>query len=128
MTAISSRYAAHKFSSPFRDPATLCLVVSYAACEIIAGTRPLAQLANFVTPAVLDAVAQRAKVASNRPQTSGSRPRINLTRVRKARVMNVNQKVTEATVIMQDNERVRAMALRAELHRGRWRVAVLEMG
>jgi hypothetical protein len=43
-------------------------------------------------------------------------------------VVRVTPDAAEATVIIDDVDRVRAAALRVELHRGRWRVVVLEIG
>ncbi|WP_448631689.1 Rv3235 family protein [Cellulomonas soli] len=48
--------------------------------------------------------------------------------VRRVRVCAVDPHAAEATVIAHDGQRVRAVALRLETHRGAWRVTALEVG
>lgn len=111
------------------DPTALCCAVAHAATEVLRGVRPLAQLVRSVSPEVydqLEALTQVRAAARGRrgaPPTPQSR-----SRVRRARVVRVAHDAAEATVVIDDVDRVRAAALRVELHRGRWRVVVLEIG
>lgn len=114
---------------PPGDPTALCCAVAHAATEVLRGVRPLAQLVRSVSPEVfeqLEVLARLRSVARERrgaPPTPQSR-----SRVRRARVVKVSPEAAEATVVIDDVDRVRAAALRVELHRGRWRVVVLEIG
>jgi hypothetical protein len=111
--------------APLPDPTGLCCAVARGAIEAVRGDRPLAQLARAVTPEILDALTTRARLVQAIPRP-GSVPRP--VRVRRARVELVGTDVAEATVVVDDVDRVRAAAIRAEVHRGRWRVVALEIG
>ena len=111
------------------DPTALCCAVAHAATEILRGVRPLAQLVRSVSPEVHDQLEALARVRSAARGRRGSPPTPqSRSRVRRARVVRVAPGAAEATVIIDDVDRVRAAALRVELHRGRWRVVVLEIG
>lgn len=112
------------------DPTALCCAVAHAAMESLRGVRPLAQLARSVSPEVFDALHARAQVrASARRGVAPTAPVLaSSSRVRRARVVRIAPGIAEATVIVDDVDRVRAAALRVEEHRGRWRVVVLEIG
>ena len=111
------------------DPTGLCCAVARAAMESLRGIRPLSQLVRSVSPEVFDALHARSQVreqARNRPgapPVSQSRAR-----VRAARVIRLTPGSAEASVVIDDADRVRAAALRVEEHRGRWWVVVLEIG
>ncbi len=122
---------------PLPDPVQLCGAVTLAAVEVLAGTRPLAQLTRWVTPGVLDQVAtrfrrlaparaQRAAQLAARPEgTTAPAPRA---RVRSVRVSRIGPTVAEGSVVLYDGERVRAAAVRLQVHRQAWRVSVLQIG
>ncbi|GAA3814996.1 Rv3235 family protein [Cellulomonas soli] len=98
--------------------------VAHAVLEVLAGTRPLAQLARWVTPGVYEALRARTVLTVRVLGTgTGRRPL-----VRQVRVCAVDPHVAEATVVAHDGRRVRAVALRLETHRGAWRVTALEVG
>jgi hypothetical protein len=100
--------------------------VARGAVEAIRGDRPLAQLARAVTPEILEALTTRARLVRALPRPSGTVPRPVM--VRRARVVRLGPHVAEATVIVDDVDRVRAAAIRVEVHRGRWRAVALEIG
>lgn len=114
------------------DPTALCCAVAHAAIESLRGIRPLAQLARSVSPEIFDALHARAQVRAAARRRSGALPagqeRQLRSRVRRARVVRIAHDVAEATVVVDDVDRVRAAAVRVEEHRGRWRVVVLEIG
>lgn len=111
------------------DPTALCCAVAHAATEVLRGVRPLAQLVRSVSPEVYDQLEALARVRSAARERRGAPPTPqSRSRVRRARVVRVAPEAAEATVIIDDVDRVRAAALRVELHRGRWRVVVLEIG
>jgi hypothetical protein len=110
---------------PTGDPTSVCCSLVLAAVEALAGTRPVAQLARWVTPEVYEALSTRAALtvrvlgagaASRRPE------------VRRVRVCRLGEHVAEAGVVLDDGRRVRAVAVRLESWRGAWRAVALEIG
>jgi hypothetical protein len=107
------------------DPTRLCCAVVRGAVEVARGDRPVAQLARWVSPTVLEAIGTRAALVRGLPRpTRVPRPAL----VRRARVVRLGPTVAEASVVVEDVDRVRAAALRVEAHRGQWRVVALEIG
>jgi len=102
------------------DPTRLCGAVVVAAVEALRSTRPLAQLARWVSPAVYESLARAA-----RPAPSDA-PRGVV--VRSMRMCRIGPGVAEGTAVVHDGERVRAAAVRFEIHRGAWRATVLQIG
>ncbi|WP_372594891.1 Rv3235 family protein [Actinotalea sp.] len=129
---------------PLPDPVQLCGAVALAAVEVLAGTRPLAQLTRWVTPGLLDQLAGRQRLlapararraaevaaAANRagPRPSAPPAPAARARVRSVRVSRLGPTVAEGTVVLHDGDRVRAAAVRLEVHRRSWRVSVLQIG
>ena len=100
--------------------------IALAALEVLAGRRPVAQLARWLAPGRL-----RGRPGAQRPDRarpaytrrarddrwsdgSGSRPSTTTAH--------------EVSVVTDDAGRVRAVALRLEAHRGAWRATALEIG
>lgn len=116
-------------TDPLGDPTALCCAVAHAAMESLRGIRPLAQLVRSVSPEVFDALHTRCQVtAQARTRPGQPEPSQSRSRVRRARVVRIAPGIAEATVIVDDVDRVRAAAVRVEEHRGRWWVVVLEIG
>lgn len=113
---------------PIAEPGVVVRRLALAAVEVIAGLRPAAQLARWLTPGVLQAVRVRAdlhrRATSAAGRTVGSRPPV----VRSTHVCRVEERVVEAAVVVDDGCRVRAVALRLETHRGMWRATALDVG
>lgn len=122
------------------DPRQACCLVALAAVEVLAGTRPIAQLARWVTPGVYDALARRAALTAPRsrvldpaaaqgdlrdadPAAWSRRPS-----VRRVRACPVDEDTLEASVVVAHAGRVRAVALRLTRDAGRWRASALVVG
>lgn len=105
------------------DPTALACSIAQAVVEALRGVRPLAQLTRWLAPEVHTAVATRCSVTL--ASGPGSR---RPARVRRARVHRVDDHAAEATVVVEDLDRVRAVALRLEHIRGAWRVTALILG
>jgi hypothetical protein len=122
--------AAPSASAPSRpttqlpDPQSVSCSIAQAAAEVLAGIRPVAQLTRWVTPEVFGALATRAAIVV-RQRGRGAAPRVT---VRRVRVCRLSQLVAEASVVLDDGNRVHAAAIRLEGHRGYWRATVLEIG
>lgn len=113
--------------APLPDPTAQCCTVVRAAVEVLRGERPAAQLARWVTPQVRDQLAERARIGlAHAPLRNEEHHRP--VQVRRVRLVRLGDDVAEATVVLDDDGRVRAAAVRLEARRGAWRVAVLEVG
>ena len=101
-----------------------------AAIEVLAGTRPAQQLARRLDERCLAALQHRAALTRRVPcgaaPTAGRLHRNPA--VRSVRACRVSADVYEASAVVVEELRVRAVALRLERSRLAWRVTVLEIG
>jgi hypothetical protein len=108
--------------------------VAQAAMEAIGGTRPVQQLARWLDPVCYEKVARRAGLVrerQNRRAAAGQTTVLRLHRsatIRSSRVCQVSDSAYEASLVIAEASRVRAVALRLEFRRGLWKVAALEIG
>ena len=104
-------------------PRTAAIVVA-AASEVLAGLRPVDHLVRWTSPSLFEAPARRAGLAARilGRQTSPRRPRI-----RSVRTELTMSGACEATVLLEEGNRVRAAAARLELMRERWILTGLEI-
>lgn len=113
-----------------REVCAICRSTVQAAVEVLAGTRPAQQLARRLDERCLAALQHRAaltrRVASGTSPTAGRLHRNPA--VRSVRACQVSEDVYEASAVVSDELRVRAVALRLERSRLVWRVTVLEIG
>lgn len=105
------------------DPTSLCCSITQAAVESLRGVRPVSQLVQWLAPEVYEALLTRSRLTLAAGPRS-TRP----ARIRRARVYRVSERAAEATVVVEDLDRVRAAALRLEHHRGAWRVVAFVLG
>jgi hypothetical protein len=125
------------------DPTDLCGSLVLAAVEVLSGRRPLVQLTRWVTPQVLELLGNavqrqegtvspsRRQVRAGAGQTARGEvapARRGRATVRRVHLSRVNAGAAEASVVLHDGERVRAAAVRLEVHRGHWRATVLQIG
>jgi Family of unknown function (DUF6459) len=113
-----------------REVCAICRSTVQAAIEVLAGTRPAQQLARRLDERCLAALQHRAaltrRVASGTSPTAGRLHRNPA--VRSVHACRVSEDVYEASAVVSDELRVRAVALRLERSRLVWRVTVLEIG
>jgi Family of unknown function (DUF6459) len=113
-----------------REICSICRSTVQAAVEVLAGTRPAQQLARRLDERCLAALQHRAaltrRVASGNSPTAGRLHRN--PSVRSVRACKVAEDVYEASAVVVDELRVRAVALRLERTQLLWRVTVLEIG
>lgn len=107
--------------------------VAQAAMEAIGGTRPVQQLARWLDPVCFEKVARRASLVRERQdrRNAAGQPALRLHRsatIRSSRVCQVSDSAYEASLVIAEASRVRAVALRLEFRRGLWKVAALEIG
>ena len=101
-----------------------------AAIEVLAGIRPAQQLARRLDERCLAALQHRAALTRRVP--CGASPTAGRLHrnpsVRSVRACRVSADVYEASAVVVEELRVRAVALRLERSRLAWRVTVLEIG
>lgn len=101
-----------------------------AAIEVLAGTRPIHQLARRLDQRCLTALQHRAFLirheAARAPRKLGRLHR-NPT-VRSVRACEVTPDIYEASAVVTDELRTRAVAVRLERSKQIWRVTALEIG
>jgi hypothetical protein len=105
------------------DPRDWAGHIAQGLVEVMAGARPAPQLLRWTTAEVYAAVARRAAVSARRGMTPARR-----TVVRSVRVCEPCDGVAEASAVVVDGERVRALAFRLVGLDGRWRVEALQVG
>ena len=105
-------------SPPGTDPRRLAGMLARTWLEVRTGRRPLAQLSPLVAPAV------RRRLAWQLAQPSATRT-AHPVRVRRIDADDPGTDVLEAAVIVEQAERVTAIAVRLERHLGRWRAVEL---
>lgn len=104
------------------DPAAWCGTLVRTCVEVLLGARAPAQLARWLTGDLYELLSRRALVATD---SSGTARRVRVLRVHTCPVDDTRH---EASVVFHDGRRVRAAAIRIEIHRGRWRATALEIG
>jgi hypothetical protein len=121
----SERALAERRREEERHIRSLARIVALACVEAELGLRPARQLSAWLDLPTYGKMTRRADLAgrirpdrgaSGAPQALGSR------------CCPAGEGVYEASATIQLPDRVRAMALRIERHRGRWKVTALELG
>lgn len=106
--------------------------IGQAAVEILAGSRPATQLSRWTTADVVERFQQRAEML--RLVQEQYRDRASLfevhraARVRRVRVCHPSPGCYEASLVVEESVRARAVALRIERVDRQWRVVHLEVG
>lgn len=100
--------------------------LAQALLEALTGLRPHGQLLPWTSDGVYEAVTERALTLAR------TRPTVDLTprppvHVRSVRVSRPTPTVAEACALVRRGDRVRAIALRLEPWRGRWRCTAFEL-
>jgi hypothetical protein len=105
------------------DPRPWAGHIAQGLVEVMAGVRPAPQVLRWTTPEVYAAVARRAAVSARRGAGTARR-----TVVRGLRGCEPADGVAEASAVVVDGGRVRALAFRLVGFDGRWRVEALQIG
>lgn len=102
-----------------------------AAMEVLAGIRPIHQLARRLDPRCLAALQHRAALIRREITRTGNPALARLHRnstVRSVRVCKVRDGVYEGSAVVVDDVRARAVAVRLERSKQVWRVTELVIG
>lgn len=108
------------------DPSATTSALVQAVVEVLAGVRPASQLVRWMSHDVHGALSSRAALATRLRR--GTPPTTRQAVVRGVRVCSPTDGVVEASAVVIDGDRVRAVAVRLEGLDGRWRATALEMG
>ena len=106
------------------------LRIAQAAIEVLAGTRPVQQLSRSLDPKSLTSLQHRAALTRAHALRTGnghSRHHRN-PQVRSVHICAVTESVYEAAMVVNEELRSRAVAMRLELSNGAWKVTALEIG
>ncbi len=113
------------------DPQDWAAHIAQAIVEVMHGVRPPAQVLRWTSPEVYAVVARRGSRAARRAAGAvrgtrvAARRRVRVTRVLLCQPVD---DVVEASVVLVDGPRVRALAIRLEGRDGRWVVTALQVG
>lgn len=109
------------------DPQQWAAHIAQALVEVMHGSRPPSQVMRWTTPEVYAVVARRGSRAA-RQAASGRQTTRRRTRVTRVRICEPAPDVAEASVVLVDGARVRALAARLVGRDGRWVVEALQVG
>lgn len=107
------------------DPQQWAAHIAQAIVEVMHGVRPPTQVMRWTTPEVYAMVARRGSRAARR---AGGRQTTHRTTVARVRICEPAPDVAEASVVLIDGPRVRALAARLVGRDGRWVVEALQVG
>ncbi len=105
------------------DPTPLACTVVKTAVEAVLGGREVDTLVRWITPEIYDALASQSALA----RRAGKAP-AHQARIKRIRVYRASEVAAEASLVVDDGVRVRAVAARFEDVCGRWKATALEIG
>ncbi|MPV48882.1 hypothetical protein GCG21_02420 [Pseudactinotalea sp. HY160] len=111
-------------TEPPPDPARWSGVLARAVVEVLIGTRPAAQVRRWLAEEVWTVVNRRAELSRAIRGRAGTPPAVTVLRVHHCAISDGEH---EAAVVVHDGTRVRAVAVRLHLHRGRWQAVALRI-
>lgn len=104
------------------DPKVWSRNMSRVLFDVLAGRRDAATIRRWVEPHLFRRLQTRAAANNTRvPQTIPAR-------VLSGRICRLSDTVVESSVVIQEQGRSRAVAMRLEAFRGRWKITALEIG
>ena len=128
--AINNPVSSLRAATDHREVCAIARGTVQAAIEVLAGTRPVHQLARRLDQQCLAALQHRAALMRlNRQSLSPSAAGVHRNpAVRSVRASEVTSDIYEASAVVVDERRARAVALRLERNNKVWRITVLEIG
>lgn len=131
--AAPARIATVSTHAPGDEVREICAITGatvQAAIEVLAGTRPIHQLARRLDQRCLTVLQHRAaltrRVAARAPRKVGLLHRN--ASVRSVHACQVTHDIYETSAVVVDELRIRAVAVRLERSKNVWRVTALEIG
>lgn len=117
-------------ASAEREAKAVARSIAQAAVEVLAGSRPIQQLSRWLSPRCFTALQHRATLTrahAARNKLHGLRLHRN-PQVRSVRACAVSLDICEASLVVAEELRSRAVAMRLERTNRVWRVTALEIG
>ncbi|MGR0159497.1 Rv3235 family protein [Paenarthrobacter nitroguajacolicus] len=119
----------HGPSGPDIDVRLVARSIAQAALEVLAGTRPVHQLSRSLDAECYLSLQHRAALtrkyaARTRANSQPHRSPM----VRSVRVCSISDVICEASIVVAEEQRCRAVAMRLERLDGVWQVTALEIG
>ncbi|MGG5171206.1 Rv3235 family protein [Pseudarthrobacter sp. J1738] len=103
--------------------------VVQAAMEVLAGTRPSRQLSRWLEPNIFAALELRATISRNSEKAAGNRRKVHANpAVRSVHASQVCEGVYELALLVREDTKARAVAVRLEQRQASWCVTALEIG
>ena len=109
-------------SEELPDPLIWTRNISRVIFDILGGRRDIATIRSWIEPSLYNRL--QARIDSAPPSPQQSLP----ARVLRARIWQHDEMTVDGTAVIEEQDRSRAVALRLEAFRGRWRVTALEIG
>lgn len=109
------------------DPGLLSAKLALCIIEILAGARPLDQLGRWVSDSVYAQLLRRTVIASRSREVLGDDARRPRVRVGEPMINRLGDSIVDAVVMIHQPTRSRAVALRLERHRTRWRATAVSV-
>lgn len=109
------------------DARLLCAKLALCVIEILAGARPLDQLGRWVSDAVFIQLLRRTVIAARSREVTGDDARRPRVRVGEPMLSRIGDSIVDAVVMIHQPTRSRAVALRLERHRTRWRATAISV-
>lgn len=109
------------------DPSLLSAKLALCVIEILAGARPLDQLGRWVSDSVYVQLLRRTVIASRSREVTGDDARRPRVRVGEPMINRLGETIVDAVVMIHQPARSRAVALRLERHRNRWRATAISV-
>jgi hypothetical protein len=105
------------------DPTPLACTVAKTALEVALGGAGVETLTRWVTPQIREGLNAQHSLARR-----AGRTRTTPVRIARIRVYRVSPSAAEVSIVADDGQRHRAIAMRFEDVSGRWQAMVLEVG
>ncbi|MEQ4565979.1 Rv3235 family protein [Paenarthrobacter sp. CAP02] len=103
--------------------------IAQAALEVLAGTRPLQQLSRSLDAECYLSLQHRAALTrKHAARVRGSQQPHSSPMVRSVRTCSISESICEASIVVAEEQRCRAVAMRLERLDGVWQVTALEIG
>ncbi|MGO1545365.1 MAG: Rv3235 family protein [Gulosibacter sp.] len=114
-------------ASSLPNPEQLLRNLGRSVFEAMAGVREVEQMARWIAPDVYSGILARAQHAARARRVRGRSMRRPMIETRSCHWQSPRPGVVEATVLIDLGTRVRAVAIRLEVFRGRWRAERLNV-
>ncbi|MBO1266833.1 hypothetical protein J1902_02350 [Arthrobacter sp. PO-11] len=103
--------------------------LAQAAIEVLAGTRPVQQLSRSLDPHCLSSLQHRAALTRVHAARSRNGQRLHRSPVvRSVHACAITESIYETTLVVAEENRSRAVAMRLERSDEAWKVTALEIG